>query len=149
MGILTILIVVMASIFGAIIDGKLESEAVSSVDQDGRYILARLSSDMGSAVSIASPAAGIQGTVLQISTGSTSMKYSLSLANDLQISRSGQLDNLNSVSTSVSGLTFKRIGNGDSNDTIQMQFTLTSRVKKRADTTQTKSFKTTFGRHTL
>ncbi len=149
MGILTILISVLASIFGAIIDSKLESEATSSVDQDGRYILARLSRDMQSATSIASPAAGLQGSALQISVNSIAQTYAVNISNDLQITKSGQSDNLNSVDTSVSNLTFKRIGNGDVDDTIQMQFTLTSKIQRRAGTSEVKSFKTTFGRHTL
>ena len=147
--ILAVLITVLASIFGGIIDGKLESEATSSVDQDARYILAKMNYDMQSASSIASPAAGLQGSTLQISVNSTSQSYTLSGNNDLQVTKGGQSDNLNSADTFVSNLTFKRIGNGNSDDTIQMQFTLTSKINKRANTTETKTFKTTFGRHTL
>ena len=42
MGILMILIGVLTTLFGQIIDVQLESKAVSSVDQNGRFIMARL-----------------------------------------------------------------------------------------------------------
>ena len=149
MGILTILISFLSSLFGSIIDTKLEAESTSSVDQDGRYILAKLAYDMQSATVIASPSAGTQGSSLQIVSNGVTNVYGLSGSGNVQVTRNNQTDSLNSSDTNISDLTFRRIGNGDNNDTIQMQFTVTSKIKRRANTSEIKTFKTTFGRHTL
>lgn len=146
MGILTILLTVLTGIFTSIIDVQLTAKATSSVDQDGRYILTRLAYDMHSASAINIPLAGSQSASLQITVDSVVQTYSLDGSGHMQLNKNSLTDNLNSVETSISDLSFRRIGIGDNHDTIQMQFTVTSKTKKRADRSEAITFKTTIGR---
>jgi len=149
MGILVLLIGVLSSIFSAIISVQLDSTATSSVDQDGRYLLAKFTRDVASSSATIIPAnPGNQTTTLQLTINSINYTYSLDSNNDLQIvnNSTNETNVLNSYNTSVSGLTFTRIGSGDSNDTIQITYTITSRTKEKAGQQETKSFTTTVGR---
>src|SRR5438045_832261 len=78
MVILMILISVLTTVFGQILDVQLDSKSVSSVDQNGRYILARLIHDTQSAQSIASPSAvGQSSTTLKLLVNSINYTYSV------------------------------------------------------------------------
>ena len=79
-----ILITALTTVFGQIIDVQLESKSISSIDQNGRYIMARLTHDMQSATSIASPsAAGQQSNSLKIVVNSINYTYSVSPSGNL------------------------------------------------------------------
>lgn len=146
MGILVILITVLASTFGSIIDVQLESKATSSVDQDGRFILARLAYDMQSATSIASPSAGSTATSLTIKKSSESYTYKLNASNNLQLTNNSGTDNLNGEDSSISNLTFQTIGSSSTSATVQMKFTVTSRTRKTAGSqNESRTFQTTLG----
>lgn len=147
MGILTVLIAVLMGMFGSILDARLDSKATSSVDQDSRYILARMSYDMQQASSIASPSAATTDTTLKIQINSIDYTYELN-NNNLQLTDVDGTEVLNSTDTSISDLSFQRIGNGDANDTIQMIFTVTAKTRKSTGAQyETKTIKTTLGRH--
>lgn len=149
MGILTVLLSVLMVMFSSIIGVQLESKATSSVDQDSRYILARLAYDMQSATEIASPSAGMTDSTLKIQVNSIDYIYSLSGTN-LQITDNNDTNVLNSTDTNISDVSFRRIGNGDDDDTIRISFTVTSKTRKITGTQyETKTFTTTLGRHTL
>src|SRR5690242_20616871 len=66
MGIFSILLLILTKMFTAIIDVHLESQATSSVSQDGNYIMTRLSSDIRKAKTVVLPAPGTQDTQLHI-----------------------------------------------------------------------------------
>jgi len=147
MGILALLITVLSSIFSAIVDVQLNSTSLSSVDQDGNYLLAKFTHDVASSSAILIPASpGNQTSTLQLTINSINYTYSLNSSGNLQLvnNSTSETNVLNSYNTSVSGLTFTRIGNGGSNDTVQMSYTITSRTKERAGY-ETKSFTTTLG----
>ena len=146
MGILVILITMLTGIFTSVIDVQLASESTSSVDQDGRYILARLTHDLDNASSITTPAIPSAQTSpsLQIIINSINYIYSVDASGNLQLTNNNGTDQLNSANTSISGLTFQRLGNGDSNDTVRVGFTVTGRVQRRAGL-ESKSFQTTLG----
>lgn len=154
MGILTILVSILSSFFKSIVDVQLESKATSSVDQDGRFIIARLIHDFDSAQSLVTPSsAGSQTTSLQIKVSSVNYTYSLvdpvnggscTINCNLQISNNNGSDTLNSIDTTVSGLTFKRVGIGDNTDTVQVNFSLSS-VTTRNSGAETRSYQTTLG----
>lgn len=148
MGILTILLSVLSSIFGAIVDVQLESTATSSVDQDGRYILAKLTHDVASSSAILLPLnPGDQTNTLQLTINSINYTYSLDSNKNLQIvnNSTNETNVLNSYDTYLSGLTFTRIGSGDSNDTVRVSYTLISRTSE-ITRQETKTFQTTLGR---
>ncbi len=140
-----VLISILTTLFGQILDVQLESKASSSVDQNGRFILSRLIHDMQSASSITTPATpGTQSDTLQITVNSINYIYSLDSNGNLLLTNNNGSGQLNSSDAGVSGLTFTRIGNGDINDTVRVGFTVTSRTKQTKGFEQ-KSFQTTLG----
>src|SRR3989344_3435349 len=79
MGLLAIILSVLTSLFVSVIEAQLESQATSSVDQDGRFVLARLSYDIHRADGvngIITPSTlGGQGPTLQIAISGTTSTY--------------------------------------------------------------------------
>lgn len=147
MGILSILVTAIAVIFSTVVDVQLESKATSSVDQNGRYLLSKLLYDTRSASSIVSPATpGTQTNTLQITRNSINYTYSLDANSNLRITNqsTGEINVLNSYDTRVSGLNFLRIGSGGNSDTVQVNFTVTSRIVQ-AKGQESRSFQTTLG----
>jgi hypothetical protein len=145
LGILMILISVLTTLFGQILDVQLESKSTSSVDQNGRFIMARLTRDMLSAQSVSTPATpGAQTNTLQIKVNSIDYIYSVSNSGNLVLTNNNGTDVLNSESSSISGMTFKRIGTGTNSDTIQVGYTVTTRVN-RVQGLEQKTFQTTLG----
>ena len=145
MGILMILIGVLTSVFGQILDVQLESKAVSSVDQNGRFLLARLQHDMQQASTIITPVSpGDSSDTLQIQINSIDYTYQASPSGNFVITNQYGTDLLNSTTASISAVTFIRIGSGDANDTVRVQFTVTSRVRQ-ANGYDQKTFQTTMG----
>lgn len=145
MGILMILISVLTNVFGQILDVQLDSKSASSVDQNGRYILARLIHDVQSSQSIASPSAvGQPVTTLKLVINSINYTYSVSNSGNLVLTNNKGTDVLNSNTASISALTFTRLGTGGTSDTIRMGFTVTSRTQ-RVQGSEKKSFQTTLG----
>jgi len=146
-GIFSILVTVLSAIFASIVTVQLDAKAVSSVDQDGRYIMGKLFYDMR-ASSIASPSAsGQQTSTLQLQRNSINYTYSLDSNSNLQIKNlsTNEVNVLNGYDTKVTGLSFLRLGTGGSNDTIQLNYTVTSKISKPSGT-ESRSFQTTLGR---
>lgn len=144
MGLLSIFLITLTEMFVSILNVRKESEAVSAVEQDGRFILARLAYDLNRADSITTPAAaGATGNTLVIVIGGVSYTYSLNGTN-IQIASTVATEKINSTGTTVSNLTFQRIGNGNK-DTIKTQFTING-VTQRNNGIETRTFTTTVGR---
>lgn len=133
MGIFSILIVVLFQLLASIFDLQLESESVSSVSQDGRFIVNRLVYDVPRAATISAPLLGALGQNLTIKDGVKTFTYSLSSGNLILTQNPGSISNqLNSIDTTVSNLNFYHLAdNEEKNDTITVTFTLTSKIKKR------------------
>lgn len=147
-GLLLLLLSVLSSIFSAIVDVQLDSNSTSAVDQDGTYILAKMNHDVASSSAMLVPATpGSQSATMQLTVNSINYTYSVNSNNNLQIlnGSTSQSDVLNSYNTSVSGLSFMRIGNGGNSDTIDVSFTIKSRILERNNTYESKSFQTTLG----
>jgi prepilin-type N-terminal cleavage/methylation domain-containing protein len=139
MGIFSILLVVLMQLFTSILDVHLESQATSSVDQDGNYILARLTYDIHNASAITSPALGVSSSTLQLTGGPT---YSLNTGKLLL----NNADPLNSINTTIPSITFKTLGNGGAGNksTVQIIMTVQSKTIRRGGVNQ-KIFQTTIG----
>ncbi len=134
MGIFSILLTVTLQMFGSVFEFQLESEANSSVDVDGKFIINRFSYDISRASSISLPVAlGASGSALTIVVDSQNLTYSLSDGDiNLNNASTGTTDQLNSNETTVSNLSFTRLeGVTGGKDLIQMSFTLTSEVTQR------------------
>ena len=72
-GMLSILLGVFVTLFGSIVDAQLDSQATSSVQQDGQFIMTKLSHDIMNASSISIPqSVGATTQTLQISRDATS-----------------------------------------------------------------------------
>ncbi len=131
MGILSVLLSVLVTIFVTAVDVQLESEASSSVQRDGTYILAKLAYDIhrGSTISIPSSLGG-ETPNLKIVIGGVEYTYSLDGNENLTLLNNLGTDNLNSYDSKVSALTVKRLGNVGGEDTLKINFTITSRTKR-------------------
>lgn len=143
MGIFTILLTVITTIFTQSIDTQLESQATSSVEQDGRYILAKLIYDINRASSITSPTLGNSASSLQIVVNGVTQTYQLSSGN-LTITDSNGTNNLNGFDTSISNLSFRQLGNVGGKNSIRINFTASS-ITERNTGPEVRDYETTAG----
>ncbi|OGK41989.1 hypothetical protein A2954_05250 [Candidatus Roizmanbacteria bacterium RIFCSPLOWO2_01_FULL_37_12] len=144
MAMLSILLVIFTQIFSLIVDARLESESTSIVAQDGNYLLNRLMYDVARTNTINLPnAVGATDTTLDITIDGVNYVYALNGTN-LQLTVNSSVYQLNSIGTTISDLTFKRIGNDDGKDTVQLGFTVTSKILE-AGGSEFKSYQTTAG----
>lgn len=132
MGILSILLTVLTSVFTSVLDVQLESNAASSVEQDGNYILARFAYDIHRAQSINIPAAnGITSDSFEIVVDGVSYTYSVDASNNLILTDNLGANNLNNYGTTVSGFSIQRLGNaGGMENTLRINFALTSKTRR-------------------
>ena len=143
MGILSILLTVFTSIFMSSLDVQLESEANSSVEQDGSYILSKLAYDIHRAQSITTPALGATSTTdFQIVVNGGNYTYSIDAGNNLVLANDLGTNTLNGYNSSISSLSVTRLGNaGKIEDNLDISFTITSKTKKNTGY-ETKNFQT-------
>jgi type II secretory pathway pseudopilin PulG len=143
MGILSILLTTLTSIFVSALNVQSESQATSSVEQDGNYILARLSYDIHRAQSINIPAAnGATAGNFQIVIGGINYTYSVDGNNNLILTDNLGSNNLNNYNSSISNFSVQRLGNaGGVENTLRINFTITSRVEKNSGF-ETRDFQT-------
>jgi type II secretory pathway pseudopilin PulG len=144
MGLLSLLLVALTTIFVAIIDTQLNAQTTSYVAQDGRYIYSRLIADIHKASSVQAPLnLGDTTNALQMTVSSSSATYSLTDGNLVMTDSSGS-HIMNSFGTTVSGLTFTRIGNVNGKHTFRINFTVSG--NREADSSpEVKDFQTTAG----
>jgi len=124
LAIMSVLITILAELFGSILSLRQKSETVSSIAQDSRYILLRLSYDLARSTTIVSPVPGASASTLSLLIDGTSYVYSES-GGVLSLSVGGGASSvLNSPSTTLSNFSFS--GNqvlGDS-QSIGLSFTI-------------------------
>lgn len=147
MGIFSILLTVTLQMFGSVFELQLESQATSSVDVDGKFIINRFNYDIARASSISLPVTlGASESALTIVVNSQSLTYSLSDGNiNLNNASTGTTDQLNSTETTASNLSLTRIeGASGGKDLIQMSFILNSEVTQKKGK-EIRTFQTTGG----
>lgn len=145
MGIISILITLLTTVFFSILDSQQETEATSAADQNGRYVISRFIYDISRAQSIGIPSAdGGQSNSLQISINSINYTYSLDSDGNLQIANTNGTDNLNGYDATVSGLSFQRLTSNDGKKSIKLSFTITSKTQQERGP-QVRSLQTTIG----
>lgn len=146
MGLFAILIVVLTQILVSALNVQLETQATSSVQQDGRYLLARLTYDINRASLLTEPAAaGTQSDKLQLTIGGSNYRYATASGNILNLTVGGIDYQINSFGTTISGVNFKRIGTDGNKDSVQISFTITSTTIIGGAGKETKTFSTTAG----
>lgn len=145
MAILSVLLTILTSVFVSALDVQSESQASSSVEQDGNYVLARLAYDIHGAQGINIPAVnGATSNNFQIAVNGVNYTYSVDVNNNLILTNDLGVNNLNNYGSSVSALLVQRLGNvGGVEDTLRVNFTVTSRTK-RSSGFETKDFQTNF-----
>ena len=136
----SVLVFIISNIFSTVLDVSRESEAVSNVQQDGAYIMARLYRDIPLSTSTVPVSAGSSSSSLQLTINGVNYSYSLS-SGDLFLTNNAGTFKLNGYGTTVSSLLFTRIGSGG-HDTIKLQYTVTSKNRKTA-VAEVKSYSTT------
>jgi type II secretory pathway pseudopilin PulG len=141
MALLSGFLIILTSVFGAILDTRLSTLAVSSVEQDGRFILARFAYDINRASSISVPSP----SSLVLTINGQTYTYSV-VSSNLQLVAPQGTDRLSGSGSTVSSLTIQRVGNlGGNEETFQIQFTLNSVVQNRG-ANEIRAFQTTIGR---
>ena len=126
MGLLSVMLVVIATIFTSSADVQKQSNSYSATISNGRFIMARLNYDIAHASSVITPSTfGATNSSLEIVVGGNDYTYSLS-GNNLQLTDNIGTDNLNSDDVHISGLSFQEIGASGINPSIQYSFTATS-----------------------
>lgn len=145
MGLFSIIVVIMLQIFVAMLDVQLENKSSSSIDIEGDYLLARLSSDMGLAKTINQPSViGSASATMNITLqDNTIYTYSLN-GTSLQLNDLVNTDNLNGSETQISNLSFIQLGKINGKNSIKIHFTITSTTKQRTGAA-VKNFDTTLG----
>jgi len=148
MGLLAIFLVVLTDIFVAILDTRTKSSATSHIEQDGRYILARLNFALHSQMNLIQSPANIGDTSDTLTYAFSFIPFTYEInGNNLQYrvpnifqpSEPDIVNSLNSSETTISNLSFQKIGNAGGKDTIKVNFTVSSGQ-------ESKSFSTTVGR---
>jgi len=153
MTLVSIFILTLTDIFTAILDVKTESEATSSVEQDGRFILARMAYDIHGipanwTVNPPNALGDTSNSLRWILTSPCCFSATYSLNNgNLQLAYPAGFGtyNLNSSETTVSNLSFTKRGNTGGKETITAQFTITSKTQ-RPQGPETRTFNTTIER---
>jgi len=145
MGIFSILLLVLTDIITSSLNMQLETRAVSSVEQDGRYILNRLNYDMHRARNIIQPSAlgTPASTQMQLNIGGLTYTYSI-VSNNLNMYDGTTNYILNSYDTTASQLSVTRIGSLSNLDTLKIGFTLTGKAQLKSGF-ETKNYSTTIG----
>lgn len=142
MGLLSIMLVILTGIFLSTLDAQLESQTVSSVEQDGRFILSRLIYDINRAQDIATPVnTGESGNTLVLSIAGVNYNYDLVNGN-LRLNINSVIDSLNGFDTTISNLTFQRLGKVGGKNSIKVGFTIASKTQ-RTSGAEIKNFQTT------
>jgi len=145
MGMLSIFLMVMATIFTATIDTQTQTQGYSATLSNGRLIMARLNYDIARASAITAPASlGASSSSLGLTIGGNTYTYALSGSN-LQLTDSTGTANLSDYNATVSGISFERLGNVGGKDTIRYSFTITATAKQSSGA-QSQTFTSTVGR---
>jgi prepilin-type N-terminal cleavage/methylation domain-containing protein len=145
MGLMSIFLVLLTTMLSSTLDVQNQSQSTSMVMQDGRFILARLSYDVGRATAITAPAAlGTSGSTLTMTIGGVATTYALNNGS-LQLTDSAGSANLNGSETTISAVSFQRLGTTGGKETIRTSFVVTSKAQAKSGA-DTQTFTTTVGR---
>lgn len=144
MGIFSIFLLVLTSMFTSILDSQFETNSITSVEQDGRFILRRLTNDIQSSSSINVPSAiGASSNSLQLVINGITNTYTLTNGN-LTLTNDKGTNNLNNYDTTISNLSFTRLGNTGGKNTVTVSFKSTSKTLKTSGP-EIKNFNMTIG----
>lgn len=146
MGLLSILLGILTTIFVSTLNVQLESRSSSAVVQDGNYILAKLAVDIHKATSISVPnALGSTGDNFTIVIDGVNYNYSIDEDENLVLTNNLGENILNSFDSRIASFSAQRLGNvGKVEDNLNINFTITSRIHEQTGY-ETKNFQTNVG----
>lgn len=138
MGLMTIFMLILSSVFTATADIQVRSDSYNAVSAEGRYIMSRLNYDIARSTSISRPVGlGTSNTLLRMVISGVTYNYQLTGSN-IQLNDGSGFVNLNGNQVVVSNVLFYKYGNSTGKETIRYTFTLTSVDQDRnGPTTQT------------
>lgn len=122
---LSVFFIILTNIFVTALETRLEAETTSAVSIDGRFILTRLIYDIKRSEAIISPTLGQSSMTMNLLLSGVDTTYQLQGGNLVIINNNGT-NQLNSVNTRLTNLTFKRVGNSGGKNTIRVNFTIES-----------------------
>ena len=147
MGLMSIFLLVLTELFVSVLDLQTASEALSSVEMDGRFINNGLYYDLARGKILTTPSSlGSVNSNLQLTDidGQT-ITYG-QVGTNLVATISGQSYQLNSYDVLVSNPQFTRLGNGlGKEDTIRFKYTLTSVANRETAGPEVRNYQSTFG----
>lgn len=133
-GLLGILLVILSEIFISVVQLQLSSGSQGAVEQNGVYVLSRLTYDLRRTTQIQSPLIGETVATLSatIRESGNDVPYTYDLQNqNLILTIGSQTTQLNSSDTMITDFSVKKIGNSAqitaAKDTIQVGFTIHTR----------------------
>lgn len=144
MGILSVLLLVFSNFFATIIDTRLSSQKVTSVDQDREYLFNRLLYDVHRATAITAPAAiGQSGNTLTLIIDGTAHTYQIT-GTTLTLTNPSDTYQLNSHDTRITSFTVTRVGVNSFTETVRISLTLESQAVTNTGP-ETRTIQTTIG----
>lgn len=145
MGLISLLLMSLTSIFVGAIDLQLRSQATSSRQEDAQYILSRLFYDVNQASAITTPS-GINTQTNSLVLTVNGQTWTFALSNgDLVLTNPEGTFQLNSHLTQVTQFDVKRVGNASGKASVEVSITVGSRIEGAAGNDSV-SYKTTYSK---
>ncbi|MDO8609915.1 MAG: type II secretion system protein [bacterium] len=127
MGLFSILLVVIMDMFLAILHTQSKSISASNIAQDSQFILQKFTNDINNANTITAPAVGSTNSTLQFILYGVPQTYQWD-NNNLKLINNYGTTLLNGFNDDITNITFTHIGNLNGKDSVQMKFTIKSKI---------------------
>lgn len=145
MALFSVFVLIISEIFLSLLETKVESIGTASIEQDGRYLVAKLTQDINQSTSITTPSSlGSSGSTLVLNRSGDTYTYSLSNGQITVVGPAGT-DRLTGSGTIVTALNFTKLGATVDAETVRFQVDLKS-VAERRGGPETRVFVGTAGR---
>jgi hypothetical protein len=144
MGLVAAFLVVTTEILFQATDNKLETEGTVAVAREGEFILNRLGYDILRSTSVVSPnLPGVSSSELSLNISGTTYRYFV-LNNVLRLQVDSDTQDISGFGSQVTGFTATYLETGSAKPTVQLTFTLTSRVVALDQGTQVRTYATSY-----
>ncbi len=148
MGIFSILLVVLLDLLTAILGVHTESQSTSAVDQDGNYIMTKLTYDIHRSATITPSTLGSPSNSMEFTGTGFDETFSIDGSNNLIVTDNTVTPHvnyqLNGPNTTAS-ISFTPYGNTGGKASVKVALTLTSRITQKGGIVQSQAFSTTVG----
>lgn len=132
LGLSTVLLLLLSQFFVSILDESMETQSYSAVQNDGRYIMARLKYEINNADTVTLPVnIGDSSDSLEISVGGVTTSY---YANDGKFYYYNGTSEvlMSSLDSVISNVSFTKRGNVSGKNVIEMVYTVSSGIEGTA-----------------